>query len=126
MPEKPSGNSVSKPGRHTHPEFDAGFWAGVESVVWKPHPGVLHPVDQAFYDLTIKQRNRAWAENERLRSDLLTARNELENLYHVEDALQEALCWLTHHSSMPEAETLAERISKDVGLAITGCRECRA
>lgn len=28
--------------------------------VCEPQPGVMHPVDSAFYDLTVKQRNHAW------------------------------------------------------------------
>lgn len=58
------------------------------------------------------------------RAGYMAARSELENLNHVENALQEVLCWLAYHSSMPEAETLAERISQDVGLAIKGCKDC--
>jgi len=34
--------------------------------VSEPQPGAMHPVDRAFYDLTVKQRNAAWEEVERL------------------------------------------------------------
>jgi hypothetical protein len=36
-----------------------------------PEPGVLHPVDQAFYDLTVKER-----DYERIRSDRLEAERD--------------------------------------------------
>jgi hypothetical protein len=32
-------------------------------------PGVMHEVDRAFYDLTVAQRDQAWAEVQRLRRE---------------------------------------------------------
>lgn len=47
----------------------------------KPEPGRMHPVDKAFYDLTVSQRDRAWrevemllVENRRLQAELRDAR----------------------------------------------------
>lgn len=39
-------------------------------------PGVLHEVDKAFYDLTVKERDAAWRELDQLRARL--ARTEAE------------------------------------------------
>jgi hypothetical protein len=44
----------------------------------EPTPGVMHPVDRAFYDLTVKQRNAAWREVERLRAENSTLRAALD------------------------------------------------
>jgi hypothetical protein len=45
--------------------------------VSEPEAGVMHPVDRAFYDLTVQQRDAAWRTIEVLREKL--------------DAVQEAL-----------------------------------
>lgn len=31
-----------------------------------PRPGVLHPVDKAFHDVTVKERDLAWHERAQL------------------------------------------------------------
>lgn len=33
-------------------------------------PGIMHPVDQAFYDLTIKERDAAWTKIELLQQEI--------------------------------------------------------
>lgn len=40
---------------------------GDPSPVTTGTPGVMHPVDRAFYDLTVQQRNRAWTKVGELR-----------------------------------------------------------
>jgi hypothetical protein len=35
------------------------------SRVGEPSPGVVHPVDKAFHDLAVKERNHAWEESAR-------------------------------------------------------------
>ena len=43
-----------------------------EGLPWKikAQAGEVHPVDQAFHDLAISQRNRAWREIEDIKSDI--------------------------------------------------------
>jgi hypothetical protein len=41
-----------------------------------PQAGVLHPVDKAFYDLTVKERNKAWHDLDVLESQLRELREE--------------------------------------------------
>lgn len=43
-------------------------------------PGVMHPADKAFYDLAIKERDRAGAENERLRERATRLEEERDDL----------------------------------------------
>ena len=38
----------------------------VEPGVQPPKPGEMHPVDRAFYELTVKERNKAWHDLEML------------------------------------------------------------
>ena len=65
-------------------------------------PGELHPVDRAFYDLTVAQRNQAWAEVERLKKALYKTMHDYlesegrpttdENVQRcVDDAIERAL-----------------------------------
>jgi len=58
-----------------------------------PLPGVMHPVDQAFYDLTIKQRDAAWAHIE-IRDETIRKLNdeltELKNKLLLEAKRQSA------------------------------------
>jgi hypothetical protein len=37
-------------------------WARIDTLERDGSPGVMHAVDQAFYDLTVKQRDSAWAD----------------------------------------------------------------
>lgn len=59
---------------------DIVFNAIVQAVadVSAPKAGVLHPADQAFYDLTVQQRNAAWAEVEVLKSRLAAHEGHLD------------------------------------------------
>jgi hypothetical protein len=54
-------------------------------------PGQMHPVDKAFYDLTVAQRNQAWAENARLKAELEQAEKERDSnaraVEHYKDAV---------------------------------------
>jgi len=43
-------------------------------------PGVMHKVDKAFYDLTIKERDFAWRESEALREKVTRLEEENEEL----------------------------------------------
>jgi hypothetical protein len=40
-------------------------------------------------------------------------------------ALQDALCWLDCHASSPDAEALAEKLSKETGVPKGPCWECK-
>lgn len=42
----------------------------------------------------------------------------------LETALADALCWMWAHSSMPEAEAIAERLAAEVGMTPGPCRDC--
>lgn len=37
---------------------------------WKPRPGEMHPVDKAFYDLAIKERDYERVKSARLEAQL--------------------------------------------------------
>lgn len=47
---------------------------------WEPRPGEMHPVDQAFYDLAIKERNYERVKCDRLIAELAAARAEIAEL----------------------------------------------
>ena len=61
--------------QHNPDALRQGWWTGaalaladeVERLRAEGTPGVMHAVDKAFYDLTVKERDMAWRENERLR-----------------------------------------------------------
>ncbi len=72
-------------------EAAAGFWqqgdarraspaVPVEPEAWEPRPGEMHPVDQAFYDTAIRERDFERARGERLMAELATARGRLDAL----------------------------------------------
>jgi len=44
--------------------------AAAQTMAAPAQPGVLHDIDQAFYKLTVAQRDQAWAENERLKAQI--------------------------------------------------------
>lgn len=45
---------------------------------WEPRPGEMHPVDQAFYDLTVKERDFERRKVDRLEAQLAGAIDALE------------------------------------------------
>ncbi len=58
-----------------------GRWVQpVEPEAWEPRPGEMHPVDQAFYDTAIRERDFERARGERLMAELATARGRLDAL----------------------------------------------
>lgn len=58
---------------------------------WEPRPGEMHPIDQAFYDLAIKER-----DYERIKVDRLEEANEtlIEQIMDAQADLQTALGFL--------------------------------
>jgi hypothetical protein len=57
-------------------------------------PGVMHAVDKAFYDLTVKQRDLAWRESDRLkaeRDEVVVALREIEAMAKEDADFAEAL-----------------------------------
>jgi hypothetical protein len=81
-------------------------------------PGVMHEIDKAFYDLTVKQRDQAWeresvlkaaaqTERERERAERAEAERDLAiDMYGPVDAHDETLGLLrsiiAQHTSSPE------------------------
>lgn len=45
-----------------------------------PEPGVMHPVDQAFYDLTVKERDHERVKVDRLEKELREAHETIQEM----------------------------------------------
>lgn len=54
--------------------------AEVERLNREGVPGVMHKIDEAFYDLTVKERNRERVRCNRLEAELTALRTEVERL----------------------------------------------
>lgn len=65
-------------------------------------PGELHPVDQAFYDLTVEQRDRAWRTIEALREVVAALREVVATIEEGQQRIveqrraAEAALWETY------------------------------
>lgn len=46
---------------------------------WEPRAGEMHPVDQAFYNLTVKERDFERVKNDRMYDEMCSLRQQVKN-----------------------------------------------
>jgi hypothetical protein len=84
---------------------------------WEPHPGEMHPVDQAFYDLAIKER-----DFERNRYDRLEREKDEFGRQVMEVRVSMEIMRQQHDLCFNENKNLKSRIAE--ALNMLGMTQC--
>lgn len=77
-------------------------------------PGEMHPVNEAFYRLTVAQRDAAWREIEGLRADLARVERERDELRVTYDNLTDAVhrAWAERDTALASAQGMRAALER--------------
>jgi hypothetical protein len=87
-----------------------------------PKPGEMHEVDQAFYKLTVQQRDAAWREVERLKKHLAGSNQSIESLVKYAQESDDEAARL--RLLIPDLVKQAECDCVYVEISSAACQKC--